>query len=102
MESSWGFVRHLGNTPPCHLNRRSLRLPSSSLMRLTLIQDKQLPSGALNQRSDGESQAHAVAIAGQSHGRVVAALSVRKILSAAEPAMATGAFAAIRRQEHAR
>ena len=55
-------------------------------MRLTLIQDKQLPSGALNQRSDGESQAHAVAIAGQSHGRAVAALSVPEILSAGEPA----------------
>ncbi|HTR66633.1 MAG TPA: hypothetical protein VMH85_12715, partial [Terriglobales bacterium] len=37
--------------------------------------------------------------AGQSHGRVVAALSAPKILSADEPAMATGAFAAIRQQE---
>jgi hypothetical protein len=40
-----------------------------------------------------------VAIAGQSHGRVVAALSAPEILSAGELAMATSVFAAIRQQE---
>ena len=42
--SSSGRVRPSGDTPPSHLNRRSLWLPSSSLMRLGLIQDKQLGS----------------------------------------------------------
>jgi len=40
-----------------------------------------------------------VTITGQSHGRVVAALSAPEILSAGEPAMAASVFGAIRQQE---
>ena len=44
---------------------------------------------------------HAVAVAGQPHGRVVVARSVPEIQSAGEPRrIATNIFAAFRRQEH--
>ena len=43
--------------------------------------------------------AHSVAIAGQSHGRVVAVLDAPEILSAGEPATAISVFAAVRQQE---
>ena len=62
-------------------------------MRLTLIQDKQLPSGALNWRGDGESQRTRWPSRVKSHGRVLAALSLPEILSAGEPANGYQRFA---------
>jgi len=54
--SSSGFARHLGTHRAATSTGAASGLPSSSPMRLSLIQDKQLPSGALKWRSDGESQ----------------------------------------------
>src|SRR5579862_6136386 len=90
----------MGDAPPCRVKKHSPWLPNFSAMRLGLTQHKQLPSGALNRRSNVEAR-RAVAIGGQSHGRMLVARRVPKIPSAGGPRrIATSIFAAFRRQKH--